>query len=124
MARESRSCTRYGKNVNYIKPKNASKPFSLLTQPGQELQLDYACLLDNQKGKKTYLLTAFDKYSKFRSVKVTKSSGGKLSVKILCNYNDTHGIPESVRTDQFSGFKGKTMKSSVPNIILIKHSAQ
>ena len=31
-------------------------------------------------------------------------------MKILRTYVDTHGIPESVRTDQFSGFKGKTMQ--------------
>ena len=31
-------------------------------------------------------------------------------MKILRNYLDAHGIPESIRTDQFSGFKGKTMK--------------
>ena len=42
MAEECRSCTRYGKNVKNIIPKNASKSLPLLTQPGQELQLDYA----------------------------------------------------------------------------------
>ena len=31
-------------------------------------------------------------------------------MKFLRTYVDTHGIPESIRTDQFSGFKGKTMK--------------
>ena len=42
----------------------------------------------------------------------------KTSVKFLRTYIyiyiyiyiATHGIPESIRTDQFSGFKGKTMK--------------
>ena len=31
-------------------------------------------------------------------------------MKFLRTYIDTHGIPESIRTDQFSGFIGKTMK--------------
>ena len=31
-------------------------------------------------------------------------------MKFLRAYIDTHGIPESERTDQFSGSKGKTMK--------------
>ena len=110
MAEECRSCTRYGKNVKYIIPKNASKPLPLLTQPGKEMQLDYAGPLEYKKGKKIYLLTALDRYSKFPSVKVTKSTGGKSSVKFLRNHIDTHGITESIRTDQFSGFKGKTMK--------------
>ena len=31
-------------------------------------------------------------------------------MKFLRTYIDTHGIPESIRTDQSLGFKGKTMK--------------
>ena len=52
LAEECRSCTRYGKNVKYLISKNASKPLPLLTQPGQEVQLDYAGPIENQKGKK------------------------------------------------------------------------
>ena len=43
-------------------------------------------------------------------MKVTKSTGGKSTIKFLRSYIDTHGIPESIKTDQFSGFKGKAMK--------------
>ena len=43
-------------------------------------------------------------------MKVTKSKSGKCTVKFLRSYIDTHGIPESNRSDQFSGFKGKTLK--------------
>ena len=110
MAEECRSCTRFGKNAKYIIPKNDSKPLPLLSQPGQELQLDYAGPLEDHKGKKIYLLVAIDRYSKFPSVKITESTGGKSSVKFLRTYVDTHGIPEYVRTDHFSGFKGKTMQ--------------
>ena len=69
LVEECRSCTRYGKNVKYFIPKNESKPLPLLTQPGQELQLDYAGPLEDEKGKKIYLLTAIDRYSKFPSGK-------------------------------------------------------
>ena len=110
MAEECRSCTRYGKNAKYLIPKNSAKPLPLLSQPGQELQLDYAGPLEDHKGKKIYLLVAIDRYSKFPSVKVTKSTGGKSTIKFLRTYIDTHGIAESIKTDQFSGFKGKAMK--------------
>ena len=53
---------------------------------------------------------AIDRFSKFLSVKVTKSTRGKCTVKFLRSYIDTHDIPESIRSDQFSGFKGKTLK--------------
>ena len=104
LAEECRSCTRYGKNFKYLIPKNSAKPLPLLTKPGQELQLDYAGPLEDHKGKKVYLLVAIDRYSKFPSVKVTKSTGGKSTIKFLRTYIDTHGIPESIKTDQFSGF--------------------
>ena len=80
LAEECRSCTRYGKIVKYLISKNASKPLPLLTQPGQEVQLDYAGPIENQKGKKIYLLVAIDRFSKFPSVKVTKSTSGKCTV--------------------------------------------
>ena len=39
-----------------------------------------------------------------------KSTSGKCTVKFLRSYIDTHEIPESIRSDQFSGFRGKTLK--------------
>ena len=110
LAEECRECTRYGKNAKYILPKNSSQPLPLLSQPGLEVQLDYAGPLEYYKGKKIYLLTAIDRFSKFPSVKVTKSTGGKSTINFLRSYIDTHGIPESIKIDQFSGFKGKAMK--------------
>ena len=74
LAEECRSCTRYGKNVKHLIPKNASKPLPLLTRPGQEVQLDYAGPIENHRGKKIYLIVAIDRFSKFPSVKVTKST--------------------------------------------------
>ena len=43
-------------------------------------------------------------------MKLTESIVGKSSMKFLRTYIDRHGIPESIRTDQLSGFKGKAMK--------------
>ena len=42
---------RYGKNAKYIIPKNSSKSLPLLSQPRQEVQLDYAGRLEDYKGK-------------------------------------------------------------------------
>ena len=86
LTEECRSCTRYGKNVKYLIPIKASKPLPLLTQPGQEVQLDYAGPLENHRGKKIYLLAALDKYSKFLLVKVTKSTSGKCTVNVFRSY--------------------------------------
>ena len=110
LAEECRECTRYGKNAKYILPKNSSQPLPLLSQSGQEVQLDYAGTLEDYKGKKIYLLTAIYRFSKFPSVKVTKSTVEKSTIKFLRSYIDTHGIPESIKTDHLSGFKGTAMK--------------
>ena len=59
LAEECGSCTRYGKNKNYLISKNASKPLPLLTQPGQEVQLDYAGPIENQKRKKNLPLSSY-----------------------------------------------------------------
>ena len=75
MAKECTSCTRCGKNAKNVIPKIASKPLPLLTQPGLELQLNYAGPLEDSKVKKNYLFIAIDRYSKFLSVKITKSTG-------------------------------------------------
>ena len=53
LAEECRSCTRYGKNAKYIIPKNSTAPLPLLTQPRQELQLDYADPLMTAKGRRS-----------------------------------------------------------------------
>ena len=96
LAEECRNCTRYGKNVKYIIPKNASIPLPLLTQPSQEVQLDYAGPLEDHKGKNIYLLVAIVRYSKFPSVKITKSTGGKSSKKIFV----LHRHPRNTRINK------------------------
>ena len=69
------SCLRYGKLEKFVVPKNATKPLLLVSQPGQDLQLNYAGHLEDHKGKKKYLLVATEWCSKFPSVKITKSKG-------------------------------------------------
>ena len=73
-------------------------------------------LLLNHKQNLKYKAKVGAKYkksliiSKFPSVKVTKSTGGKSTKKLLRTYIDTHGKPKSIKMDPFSGFKGKAMK--------------
>ena len=87
LAEWCRICTRYGKNAKYIIPKDSPKPLPLLTQPVKELQLDYAGPLEDHKGKKICLLVAIDRYS--LSVKITKSTGEKPTIKFLRHKRNT-----------------------------------
>ena len=67
------------------------------------------------------LLLEIERYSKFSSVQITKSTWGKSSNRFLHTFIDTHGIPVSIRNDHFSGFKMKAMKNSVDKTTINKN---
>ena len=76
-----------------------------LTGPNQELQLDFAGPILDDKGVKILLLVAIDRFSKFSSVLITKTTGATKVTKFLESYIRIHGLPHSIRTDHGSGFK-------------------
>ena len=103
-------CTLFGKNIKTSATYNSAKPLPTLSAPNQELQLDFAGpLVDDKKGK-IYILVAIDRFSKFPSVMLTKSTSAKKIVKFLRSYIRNHGIPESIRTDHGSGFHSDVVK--------------
>ena len=55
LSEECRSWTRYGRNVKYVKRKNASKPLPQLSKSGQEFQLYYAGPIEHHKDKNIYI---------------------------------------------------------------------
>ena len=69
LAGECREYTTYGKNPKYIIPKNSWKPLLLLSQPGQEFQLDYVVHLKIAKERKIQLLVAITRYFEYPSLK-------------------------------------------------------
>ena len=81
-----------------------------MSAPNQELQLDFAGPLINDKKEKIYILVAIDRFSKFPSVMLTKTTSAKKIVKFLRSYIRNHGIPESIRTDHGSGFNSEVVK--------------
>ena len=54
---------------------------------------------------KIFLLVAIDRFSKFPSVLITKTTGAKKVIKFLKSHIQFHGLPHSIRTDHGSGFK-------------------
>ena len=76
-----------------------------LTGPNQELQLHFAGPVLYVKGAKIFLLVAIDRFSKFPSVLLTKTTGAKKVTKFLESYIRIHSLPHYIRTDHGSGFK-------------------
>ena len=74
-----------------------------LSWPNQELQLDFAGPILDDKGSKIFFLVAVDRFSKFPSVLITKTTGAKKVTKFLASFIRNHGIPQPIRTNQ--GFK-------------------
>ena len=124
LAEECRSCTRYGKNAKYIIPKNATKHLPLLMQPGQEVQLDYAGPHEEYKGKNIYLLVAVDRYSKFPSVKITKSTGENRRRNFFAHTLISMVYPNQFEPINFPGLKAKLCENIVLTITLNKNSVQ
>ena len=83
------------------------KSLLLLNAPNEELQLDYAVPLSDGAGNQVYILAAIDRFSKYQSVMLTKTTGANKILKFLENYIFTHSIRKAIRTDQYSGFKNK-----------------
>ena len=100
-----REFTLYGKNLKPVKTFHTAQTLPNWSGPNQELQLDFAGPILDDKGSKIFLLVAIDRFSKFPSVLITKTTGAKNVTKFLESYIRTHGLPQSIRTDHGSGFK-------------------
>ena len=100
----------YGKNLTPVKTFHTAQPLPNLTGPNQDLQLDLAGPILDDKGVKIFLLVAIDRFSKFPTVIITKITGAKKVTKFLESYIRIHGLPHSIRTDHGSGFKNDLLQ--------------
>ena len=100
----------YGKNLKPVKTFHTAQPLPNLTGPNQELQLDFAGAILDDKGVKIFLLLAIDRFSKFPSVFTTKTTGAKKVTKFLESYIRIHGLPRFIRTDHGSGLKNDLLQ--------------
>ena len=105
-----RECTLFGKNLKPASTFNTAKSLPVLSGPNQELQLDFAGPILDEKGSKIFLLVAIDRFSKFPSVLISKTTGAKKVTKFLDSYIRIHGLPRSIRTDHGSGFKNNLVQ--------------
>ena len=104
-------CTKFVKNLKANASFNSSKPLPLLSGPNEEPQLDYAGPLLDSNGNSIYILVAIERYSKYPSAMITRSTGGRKIIKFLKTYIQQHSIPKSIKTDQYSGFKNKLVQA-------------
>ena len=67
-----------GKNLNYQLPKNNFGKLKTLTEPGQEIQIDFTGKRNHKKlNGEHQILIAIDRFSKWQTAKICKSSETK-----------------------------------------------
>ena len=104
------ACLATGKNLKYQIPKNKYGKLEKLSEPGQEIQIDFTGKVHNKNlNGERQILIAIDRFSKWPTAKICKTSETKEVTSFLSNQFNLYGIPEKIKFD-----KGK--HSLQPNI--------
>ena len=102
------ACLSSGKNLKYQIPKNENGKLKILTEPGQEIQIDSTGKLHNKKlNGESQLLIAIDRFSKWPTVKICKTTETKEVINFLTQNFTLYGIPEKIKSDKGEAFISK-----------------
>ena len=102
------ACLASGKNLKYQLPKNHYGKLKKLTEPGQEIQIDFTGKLHNKRiNGDVQILIAVDRFSKWPTVKICKTAETKEVLNFLKNNFNLYGIPEKINSDKGGAFISK-----------------
>ena len=107
---ECKSCTAIGKNLKSVIPAKQFKAHTPCIVPNQEIQIDFAGPINNEKEHEMYILTCIDRSSKYPSSELVDNANAPNVVKFLDNYIQIHGVPRSLRIDQAHCLIGNQVK--------------
>ena len=83
LCKDCPQCTKFSNNLKANASLNSSKPLTLLSSPNEEFQLNYAEPLQDSAGNIINILLAIDRYSKYPSRMITRSTEGKEIISFL-----------------------------------------
>ena len=98
-----------GKNLKTNLPKTEKIKLKYLSQPNEELQLDFHGTLKGIKQKR-YILVGVHRFSKWPVATVTSGTSSSIAVAFMEQYIITYGIPEKIVTDQGTAFTGRKFR--------------
>ena len=102
------ACLASGKHRNYQLPKKHYGKLEKLSEPGQEIQIDFTRKLHNKKlNGETQKLIAIDKFIKWPTAKICKTSEPKEIINFLSSMFNLYGIPEKIKSDKGGAFISK-----------------
>ena len=95
------ACLATGNNLKYQIPKNQYGKLEKLSESGQELQIDFTGKLHNKKlNGEPQMLIAIERFSKWPTAKICKTSDTKEVIGFLSNQFILYGIPEKIKSDK------------------------
>ena len=108
---ECKSCTTIGKNLISVIPAKQFKTHTPCIVPNQEIHIDFAGTINNEKEYEIYILTCIDRFSKNPSAELVDNANASNVIKFLDNYIQIHGVPRSLRIDQARCLIGNQVKN-------------
>ena len=99
------SCRAAGKNITTQIPSTEKNNLEILTEPNQEIQLDFAGPIKSKTRGDIYILVAIDRFSKWPTAHICESTDTRTVLKFLTRYFTDNGTPRFIRTDNGSCFK-------------------
>ena len=108
---ECKSCTAICKNLKPVIPAKQFKAYSPCIVPNQEIQIDFAGPINNEKEHEIYILTCIDRFSKYPFAEIFENAKALNVIKILDNYLHTQGVPRSLGIDQARCLIGYQVKN-------------
>ena len=101
-------CIKKGKNLKPLIPKQSLGIVPKLSEPNEELQLDFAGPIPFREHKQNYyILVSVDRLTRFPHAEVFKDCDTQTALNYLEEYCRFHGIPRSIRCDQAQAFKAR-----------------
>ena len=81
-----------------------------MTEPNQEIQLDFAGPIKSKTRGDVYILVAIDRFSKWPTAQICKNTDTRTVLRFLTTYFTDNGTPWIIRTDNGSCFKSNEFK--------------
>ena len=107
-AQSCKHCIEKGKNLKTIIARNNLGILSELTEPNEEVQMDFAGPIPFKNNtQNNYILVNVDRLSRFPHAETFNNCDTNTAIDYLESYCKLHGVPRSIRCDQAQAFRAK-----------------
>ena len=94
-------CIKKGKNLKPVAPKKSLGILPKLSEPNEEIQIDFAGPIPFREHKQNYyVLVSVDRLTRYPHAELFKDCDTQTALNYLEEYCRFHGIPRSIRCDQ------------------------